>query len=609
MGEPAPVSSDIRPDASQAGPDSHLRWLVERLAGDELAPAAASALDEACTAARGPVATLHASLLRTPPLLDGAGGVTVGVAARDLERESRSLGLVGSTYLPGWRNLARRAPRALTAAVLLSLAETDRAVAGGSLLVTDAVCRTLERHDPALAARWMPQLTGAAEPPMTAAILLTEARSGADLGQIETTALPDGDGGWRLTGEKGLAANAGADLSLILARPQGAVGGTRGLALFAVPRRLEGGSPNAMRVESLRDSAALPGLPGLAIGRVRLAGARAWLVGRPGRGFRQAMDVVTATRILLGVVAAAIARQAAEGARTRARRPGEDRRVGAEPLYREELAGLVVDAVAATTGALVGADVLQQTDHGRLGNEGSLRLLAPLLKRSLSQLAADASMRAIRLAGGSVSALERGLLDDAIAIAAWEGSPNVLALEVVRAADQGHATALFTDLERRLSAAGLAAPLTARLLEDLARQRAELEELALLDEPVQQVQAAHLADRLAMLTLSSLLAEQGGAYAEETGSGRLLWIAGRFAARLAGAATVAAAARDARWLRHAAALLDDQGPVPLAVGRDAVRGGRGGGLALRGARGPSPFSRETGSMGGAIVPFSRETGV
>ena len=571
MGEPAATSSDTRAEAARAGADSHLRWLVEQLAGFELAPLAVSAVEEAWSASRGRVTGLHTALVETPPRLDSAGGVTEPVAARELERESRRLGLVGSTYQPGWRSLARRAPRSLTAAVLLSLAEIDRAVAGGSLLVTDAVCRTLERHDLVLAARWLPQLTGAVDPAMTASILLTEANSGADLGLVETIALPDGPTAWRLTGEKWYAANAGADLSLVLARPQGAVGGTRGLAMFAVPRRLEDGTPNAVRVESLRDPAALPGLPGLAIGRVRLAGAQGRLVGRPGRGFRQAMDVVTATRILLGVVAAAIARQASEDARARARRRSERRGTAIEPLYHDELAELVVDAVAATTGALVGADVLQRTDHGRLGNEGSLRLLAPLLKRSVSRLAVGASVRAIQLAGGSAATHDRELLDDAIAVTAWEGSPNVLALEIVRAADQGHAAALFADLERRLAAAGVAAPLAARLLDELARQRAELEELALLDEPVQQVRAAHLADRLALLTLSAFLVEQGGTYADQTGSGRLLWIAARFAARLTGDSAVAAAARDAHWLRYADGLLDDRGPVPLEVGREAVR--------------------------------------
>lgn len=564
MGEPAAVSSDARSGASRGGVDSHLRWLLGHLAGPELGPLAEEALEDAARAAREPVAALHASLLAVPPALDGAGGVTVPAPARELEREARALGLVGSTYTPGWRGLARRAPRPLTAAVLLSLAEVDRAVAGGSLLVTDAVCRTLERHDLELAARWIPHLTGTVEPTMTASILLTEERAGGDLGLIDTAAAPDGAGGWRVTGEKSFAANAGADLALVLARPQEAAGGTRGLALFAVPRRLENGTANAVRVEGLRQAA---GLSGLAIGTVRLAEAQGWLVGRPGRGFRQAMDAITVTRILLGVVAAAIARQAAEHARLRTPPRGE---VATEPLYREELAEGVVDAAAAVTGALVGADVLQRTDHGRLGNDGSLRLLAPLLKRTLSEVATRASLRAIRLAGGAAATAERGLLDDSIAVAAWEGSPNVLALEVVRAADQGHATVLFSDLERRLVGTGPAAPLAARLLDELARQRAELEELALLDEPVQQLRAAQLADRLALLTLSSFLVEQAGAHAEQTGSGRLLWIAARFASRLAAASARAPVGTGAQWLRFAPALLDDDGPAPLALGREAI---------------------------------------
>ena len=567
MGEPAALPSDTRPGASRGGADSHLRWLLGHLSGPDLAPLATRALDDASRAAQGPVTALHAALLDAPPVLDGAGAVTSPPAARELEREGRGAGLVGATYAPGWHHLTRRAPRPLTAAVLLTLAEVDRAVAGGSLLVTDAVCRTLERHDPALAARWVPHLTGALQPAMTASLLLAEARSGADLGSIQTLAVPDGGGGWRVSGEKSFAANAGADLALVLARPQQAAGGTRGLALFAVPRRLDGGAVNAVRVEALRQTA---GLAGLAIGRVQLTEAQGWLVGRPDRGFRQAIDAITVARVLLGVVAAAIARQAAAAARRRALRHAGVREVGSEPLYREELAELAVDAVAATSGALVGADVLQRTDHGRLGNDGSLRLLAPLLKRALSDLAISTSVRAIRLAGGAAATAERTLLDDALAVAAWEGSPNVLALEVVRAADQGHATVLFEDLERRLAGSGPAAPLAARLLDELAGQRAELEELALLDDPVQQLRAAQLADRLALLTLSSYLVEQAGAHARETGTGRLLWVAARFASRLAAPSARMSPARDAQWLPYVAALLDDEGPAPLAVGRHAI---------------------------------------
>ncbi|MBO0702844.1 MAG: hypothetical protein J2P38_07920, partial [Candidatus Dormibacteraeota bacterium] len=97
-------------------------------------------------------------------------------------------------------------------------------------------------------------------------------------------------------------------------------------------------------------------------------------------------------------------------------------------------------------------------------------------------------------------------------------------------------TALFADLERRLAGTGPAAPLGTWLLEELAGQRAELEELALLDEPLQQERAVRLADRLALLTLSCFLVELAGTQVAQTGNGQLLWIANRFAARLAGGA-------------------------------------------------------------------------
>ena len=66
---------------------------------------------------------------------------------------------------------------------------------------------------------------------------MTEKAGGSDVGAIETVARNE-DGVWRLYGEKWFCSHADADVALMLARPEGAPAGTRGLALFALPRRL-----------------------------------------------------------------------------------------------------------------------------------------------------------------------------------------------------------------------------------------------------------------------------------------------------------------------------------------------------------------------------------
>jgi alkylation response protein AidB-like acyl-CoA dehydrogenase len=76
---------------------------------------------------------------------------------------------------------------------------------------------------------------------------MTERAGGSDVGAIETVARRDGDV-WRLHGDKWFCSHVDADVALILARPEGAPAGTKGLALFALPRRLKDGRRNSDRI-------------------------------------------------------------------------------------------------------------------------------------------------------------------------------------------------------------------------------------------------------------------------------------------------------------------------------------------------------------------------
>src|SRR6266851_4655249 len=81
---------------------------------------------------------------------------------------------------------------------------------------------------------------------------MTERAGGSDVGAIETIARCE-DGKWRLYGDKWFCSHADADVALLLARPEGAPDGTKGLALFALPRRLKDGRRNAYRIVRLKD--------------------------------------------------------------------------------------------------------------------------------------------------------------------------------------------------------------------------------------------------------------------------------------------------------------------------------------------------------------------
>src|SRR5258705_4308583 len=102
---------------------------------------------------------------------------------------------------------------------------------------------------------------------------MTERAGGSDVGAIETTARCE-EGEWRLYGDKWFCSHADADVALLLARPEGAPAGTRGLALFALPRRLKDGRRNAHRIVRLQGKL---GTRSMASGQIVLEGAVAHL--------------------------------------------------------------------------------------------------------------------------------------------------------------------------------------------------------------------------------------------------------------------------------------------------------------------------------------------
>ncbi|MGD8310870.1 MAG: acyl-CoA dehydrogenase family protein, partial [Chromatiales bacterium] len=140
--------------------------------------------------------------------------------------------------------------------------------------MTDSLTRTIRRHaEPELLERYLPRLL--ADDPARmyqGAMFMTELQAGSDVGATMTRAVRSG-GHWLLTGEKWFCSNVDCDLALVLARPEGAEAGTRGLGLFLLPRHLENGTPNSYKIVRLKEKL---GTRGMASGEIRLEGALAW---------------------------------------------------------------------------------------------------------------------------------------------------------------------------------------------------------------------------------------------------------------------------------------------------------------------------------------------
>src|SRR5262249_19086982 len=145
---------------------------------------------------------------------------------------------------------------------------------------------------------------------------MTEIKGGSDLGaNVETVARPAGDH-WLLTGDKYFASNVGADLAVVAARPEGAAGGVRGIALFLLPRRRENGEINYF-VRRLKDKIGTRSVP---TGEVELRSSEANLLGSPEQGIYLVLEVLNLSRVMNAIGSVAIAQRAMAEALAFARR-------------------------------------------------------------------------------------------------------------------------------------------------------------------------------------------------------------------------------------------------------------------------------------------------
>ena len=330
--------------------------------------------------------------------------------------------------------------------------------------MTDSLTRTLRKFgDPALVARYLPGLLGDdLETPCQGAMFMTEQGAGSDVGATAVEAEPVAGGTWRLSGDKWFCSNPDAGLAMVLARPKGAAAGIRHVGLFLLPRTRPDGSPNAYRIVRLKEKL---GTCSMASGEVQLDGALAFLVGDdprhvPGAGFRQMAEMVNNSRLSNGVRAAGMMRRAVMEAFHVARhREAFGQRLIDMPLMRRQLAKLLLPTEQARTMMLQAAEALRRADAGDRRAYALLRILTPLLKfracRDARRVTGDA-MEARGGCGFIEDWPDPRLLRDSHLGSIWEGTSNVVALDVLRAATRkGSLDALRTHLHGLLDRTSL----------------------------------------------------------------------------------------------------------------------------------------------------------
>src|ERR1700738_1978838 len=260
---------------------------------------------------------------------------------------------------------------------------------------------------------------------------MTERCGGSDVGAIETTARCE-DGVWRLFGDKWFCSHADADVALLLARPEGAAPGTKGLALFALPRRLKDGRRNAYRIVRLKDKL---GTRSMASGEILLEGAVAYLVGEADRGLKQMMEQVNLSRLSHGVRAAAMMRRSVNEAMMCARkRVAFGKTIIEYPLLRRQLLKITVPTEQALSMFLFAASAVDPAKAGSKDAEAVLRILTPLLKFRACRDNIPVATGAMEVRGGNgyiEEWVQARLVRDAHIGVLWEGTSNINALDIV----------------------------------------------------------------------------------------------------------------------------------------------------------------------------------
>ncbi len=343
------------------------------------------------------------------------------------------------------------------------------------------------RHDESLAAEWSPKVfsrrydpafrPGAEKQGVLIGMAMTEKQGGSDVRANTTRAESLNRSEYLLHGHKWFCSAPMSDAFLVLAQAP------RGLSCFFLPRWTPEGRPNAFHLQRLKPKL---GNRSNASAEVEFHGAWGRLLGEEGRGVATIIEMVHHTRLDCVIGSAALMRRALAEAVHHARyRHAFGRALIRQPLMRAVLADLTLESEAATVLAMRLARAFDE------GDRPFARLAVAAGKYWVSKRAAPLAAEALECLGGNgyvdESMMPR-LFREAPLNSIWEGSGNVIALDVLRA--------------------------IGREPETLERMRAEIrlandprlaQSIEALDANVPEAQARRLAERLALALQASLL--------------------------------------------------------------------------------------------------------
>ncbi len=372
------------------------------------------------------------------------------------------------------------------------------------------------------------------------AMFLTEKQGGSDVGANQVRAEPQPDGSYELYGEKWFCSNIDAQGALALARTPDAPAGTEGLSLFLVPRVRPDGELNDSLFRRLKDKLGTRNVP---TGEIVFEGAEAQLVGEEGEGFRAMAEMMNFERLTNATGAVGNMGRALVEAKVRAaNREAFGETIQDYPLMQRDLVELTVDYEAAAAFTFEAARFYDQYSRDEPARADApddesafklMRLLVPIAKYKTARMAVDTASYAMEVLGGNGYVngwTTEQLLRDAQVLPIWEGTSNILSLDLLRVLDREAAhEALLPHVRELLD---VDHPYLRPLADDVDDRFGELQEalvtLAAEDDEYAQYHAKRLADLVFDVVAAALLLDQAQTAIEADDDARTALVAAFF---------------------------------------------------------------------------------
>jgi alkylation response protein AidB-like acyl-CoA dehydrogenase len=384
---------------------------------------------------------------------------------------------------------------------LANLFDPVSATASCPLTMSDGAAWLLKKHDPALAARYVPHLTSRTQG-WTSGQWMTEKEGGSDVGRTATVARPIGNGNFALTGTKWFTSATSANMALALARPDGAEPGSAALSLFLLETRRPDGSWNGIRARRLKDKMGTKAMP---TAELDLIDTIAVPVGGLGRGVAKIASLLNIARLWAGLAGPASVGHLLGLARDYAnRREVFGKRLADHPMHTAWLAQITAEYEAMLGLCFETAAAIGRAEHG--GNSSLARLLTPLTKLSCARGGIAGTSELIESFGGAGYVEDTGLpavFRNAHVHAIWEGTTNVLAHDVLRALAKRELAEEWLEFV----AAKLAGAPDAELAAITVLVKSALTALRPLVLAPEEVDGRRIAQGMARVTQAAILAE------------------------------------------------------------------------------------------------------